>query len=70
MSVPIEYKSQKPIRFVVGQRVKLCYQVLEATIESHYGYRPLNGDNEWVVKIDGLEGLNVAGDSEMFSHAP
>ena len=62
---------QKPKRFTPGQRVRVCFRVWNATIVRHAGaYRSLNGDNEWVVKLDGVEGHNLAGDSEIIATDP
>lgn len=64
----MKFSPQKPILFKPGQRVCVDYglgQAFKGTIKEHHGYRPLNGDNEWVVVLDKADGYQVAGDSEM-----
>lgn len=70
MDLPVSLSAspvpQKPLLFREGQRVRVCYRVFDATIQRHDGFYPNNGDNVWVVKLDGVDGYQVASDAQIF----
>lgn len=66
---------RKPIIYRPGQRVFVRFdpegRIFLATITGTTGYwRPVNGDNEYIIRMDCHGGLNVAGESQLMISPP